>query len=843
MKVLSVDLHGFKSFAQSTRLEFDDGVAGIVGPNGSGKSNVVEAVRWVLGEQSYSQLRGKRTEDVIWSGTKGRPPAGMAEVSITFDNADRFLPIEYTEVTITRRAYRSGENEYLINRSRVRLRDIIALVSAMGQGYTVVSQGTADAALSLTPENRRSLFEEAADITQHYARRDETLRRFTEMQANATRVGDLLAELAPRLRVLARQALQAREREAEEQALRDLQLAYFSRELARSQRARNTARQDLAIAEQGVHNLRAQSGARSHREEVLRQSLRTAEAQLARMDAERTGLSRDADSCERAVREFESKAAEAARELAGATSRHEAATTAAEAARRELAAAASAVEHVSGQVTSAQQELAVAEQGEAKRSSERDVALARLSQLRADVTRHEEDARQARTSITHLAERLDAAEAEHRSQASDLEERRNALARSTRNHQVFDAAARSAQQAVVCAAAAAEHARDAVRRCADEHARLNAEHVKARAEVREKQRRLSLLAEMQHTGTGLNRGAQAVLRASANQELRGIVGTLGSVMVVPERLEQAVESVLGAALQNVVTRRWADAEQAIALLKRTSAGRVTFLPLDTLRPPTRPGIPPGEGIIGIASDLVDTDAAVRPALLHALGRVLIVEDLPTARLIVQRMGGVSAVVTLGGETLRPGGSLTGGAPVRETGMLAREREFRLLPAEIERAERKLQEAEQSLRTAEQGKTAVADRDRRAQHDHQAAIHAAREAASRLEGVLREQERLRQQEAWLDTNVDRAATESETLRSRLNIAQEQQRTCEKQARLAARTLEQAEQTAGATEQESRSAAALLAALRTKLAVSQERQRSAQSVRTKAEASLRGAEAER
>ena len=842
MRVLSLDVHGFKSFAQSTRLEFDDGVAGIVGPNGSGKSNVVEAVRWVLGEQSYSQLRGKRTEDVIWSGTKGRAAAGMAEVSITFDNADRFLPIEYAEVTITRRAYRSGENEYMINRSRVRLRDIIALVSAMGQGYTVVSQGTADAALSLTPENRRSLFEEAADITQHYARRDETLRRFTEMQTNATRVGDLLSELAPRLRALSRQARQAREREAEEQHLRDLQLAYYSRELARSTQALHTAREELTAAERSARDLRAQCETLSLRDQELRQGLKVAESDLSRMEEERALLSRDEDKCRRTLREAEHRAAECARELAGAESRHTTATAAVDAARKELQATTSASEVADASLTSARQQLAEAEQHEAKRSTERKAALAELDRLRAEARKCDEDTRQQRELITTLSERLDTIQADQHTQANALEQQRSALDQGIRSEQVFDAAARSAQEAAMRADAAVEQVRHAARRIADEHARLHAMLVEARADVREKQSRLSLLSEMHHSGAGLNRGAQTVVRASAKRELTGIVGTLGSVIAVPERLEPAVESVLGAALQNVVTRRWADAEQAIALLKRSGAGRVTFLPLDTLRPPTRPSVPAGPGIIGIAAELVDAEPDVRPALIHALGRVLIVEDLLTARSTVQRMGGISAVVTLGGETLRPGGSLTGGAPVRESGMLAREREIRDLPSQIEQAQRTMQETERSLRDVGLNRESVAEQERRLQQEQQAAIHDVRQAESQLAGTRRQQDRLRQQEEWLRATVDRTSTECETLQSRLNTAQETLLAAEKRARVVTGELQRTVHAAGASEQDARDAASRLVALRTSLAVAQERARSAQAARTKAQATLLNAEAE-
>ncbi|MDQ3856815.1 MAG: AAA family ATPase, partial [Chloroflexota bacterium] len=255
MRVQCVQLHGFKSFALPTRLEFDAGVGAIVGPNGSGKSNLVEAVRWVLGEQSLSQLRGRRSEDLIWAGSPRRAGTGMAEVAITFDNTDHSLPSPYAEVTVIRRAYRSGENEYLINGARVRLKDIAELTAAIGQGYTIVGQGTADAVLSLTPQGRRGIFEAAADITQHYSRRDDALRRLAQIENNTERVRDLLSELEPRLRALSRQARQAKEREREEQRLRSLLVALYARDLARSRQRVDEAEKQLQAAERAAREL------------------------------------------------------------------------------------------------------------------------------------------------------------------------------------------------------------------------------------------------------------------------------------------------------------------------------------------------------------------------------------------------------------------------------------------------------------------------------------------------------------------------------------------------------------------------------------------------------------
>src|SRR3954451_11059594 len=211
MRLKRLQLHGFKTFAPRTELVFGEGLTGIVGPNGSGKSNVADAVRWVLGEQSLSNLRAKRTEDLIFAGSSNRAPLGMAEVSITIDNSDRLLPLEFSEVTLTRRAYRSGENEYYINKSRVRLRDVLDIASTLGQAYTVVGQGLVDGALSLRPEERRELFEEAAAIRGYFVQREDALRRLTRTEENVTRISDLAAELEPQVRRMERQARQAEE--------------------------------------------------------------------------------------------------------------------------------------------------------------------------------------------------------------------------------------------------------------------------------------------------------------------------------------------------------------------------------------------------------------------------------------------------------------------------------------------------------------------------------------------------------------------------------------------------------------------------------------------------------
>src|SRR5438477_12510397 len=222
MRLKRLQLQGFKTFVPKTELQFREGLTAIVGPNGSGKSNIADAVRWALGEQSLSNLRAKRTEDLIFAGSSNRAPLGMAEVSITIDNGDRLLPLEFGEVTLMRRAFRSGENEYYINKSRVRLRDVLDVASILGQAYTVVGQGLVDAALSLRPEERRELFEEAAAIRGYFVQREDALKRLARTEENTARLSDIASELEPQVRRMERQARQAQEYKDLESKLHEL---------------------------------------------------------------------------------------------------------------------------------------------------------------------------------------------------------------------------------------------------------------------------------------------------------------------------------------------------------------------------------------------------------------------------------------------------------------------------------------------------------------------------------------------------------------------------------------------------------------------------------------------
>lgn len=703
-------LQGYKTFATRTEFLFDAGVTAVVGPNGSGKSNVADALRWVLGEQSFSALRGKRTEDMIFSGSEQRARMGMAQVTLTLDNSTGWLPIDFSEIEITRRAYRSGDNEYYLNGNRVRLRDITELLGSSGlseRTYSVIGQGLVDQALSQRAEERRKLFEEAAGITVHQARREQAAQKLAEATTNLTRARDIISELTPRLRYLKGQARRAQEYQ---QLKRDLEAHLHTWYGYRWRQAL------LAVASAKARAADAASAA-----EEQAAALNTLLEQVSARRAERAELREQVSEWHRLSSGLHRQAETVGRELAVRSEQLRLWREQHEELQRELIHLRAAFEDGTQRLQAAEAALAAARAGHEAHAA-RVAEAQRLLEAR-------EQAR--RSQATRLAQAQDAALAlktqlaERRSRLGQLAERRSELARADAE-QAQGAAAAAAQIADLeaqlktlaargaeLAAALAEAERDRQAQ-AQALAAAQAEERAAAAQVAEAQRGLSRLQDQQDMllrlrdeGAGLSAGARAVLaagrpaaapRADAptagkprpaapiGADLQGILGALGELIEVPPELERAMEAALGGRVQDIVVRRWEDAEAAVDFLKRSQAGRATFLPLDSLRPGRPADVPRMAGVIGLASELVTFDPAIRPAVELALNHTVVVQDLPTARRLLGRAGGAT-LVTLEGEIVRPGGSVTGGAENRgrDSGLLARARALRELPAQIQAA--------------------------------------------------------------------------------------------------------------------------------------------------------------
>ncbi len=715
-------LHGYKTFAARTEFVFDAGITAIVGPNGSGKSNIADALRWVLGEQSYSTLRGKRTEDMIFSGSEQRPRMGMAHVSLVLDNSTGWLPIDFAEVEIARRAYRSGENEYFLNGNRVRLRDITELLGSSGlseRTYSIIGQGLIDQALSQRPEERRRLFEEAAGITVHQAKREQAAQKLAESLTNLTRARDILNELTPRLRYLKGQARRAQEYQ---QLKRDLEAqlriwyGYRWRQAVQAavaaKTAANEAGQVVAAQSEVLDAVVAAMAARRAERSTLREKLGEWHNQSSRIHREAEAVQRELAVRGEQVRLWREQAGELQREvdhlqviLEDGRLRLAAAQAELTAARERHQALIAAV----SEVQSSLEERERARQAQAQAIARgQEAVLALKTQLAAQESRLSQLAERRSELARGDADEAQAAQAAA-AQIADLEARLQALAG---QGQKLTAALAGIDQERQQQAQALAAAQEAEARAADELAAAQ----RALARLQDQQ---EMFTRLRDEGAGLSGGVRAVLAAARKPDSRkpdsrtspaplsGILGTLGELIEVPPELERAIEAALGGRIQDVVVRRWEDAEAAVAYLKESRAGRATFLPLDSLRPGREAEVPRAAGVVGLASRLIRFDPLIRPAVELALNHTVVVEDLAIARRLLGKAG-AATLVTLDGEIVRPTGSVTGGAENRnrDSGLLARSRALRELPPQIEAAAARVAAAQSKVQTARQEQQAA-----------------------------------------------------------------------------------------------------------------------------------------
>ncbi len=784
-RLTRLELQGFKSFAAKTVFLFERGITAIIGPNGSGKSNVADAVRWALGEQSYGALRGKKTEDVIFAGGQGKAPAGMAEVTLTFDNSTGWLASEYTEVTITRRAFRGGENQYLINGRRVRLKDVQILTASLGSSHVVVGQGLVDAALSQRAEERMALFEHAADLTGLRIKAVEAAKSLSETEANSARIRDVLSEVEPRLKSLERAARQSKEyitlrdrrralqwrleRDLLAEALEAYEAARAGAEgdeanLARSQRALDEAGQTVVTARQAAEAARAvldQQGVRAqsvadqarrvgHERDLTRERIAALTRRREDMAETESGLAeqqatvqRDLTTIAAAIAETEQAIGEARTGSSGVETR----IAAIRATRRDL-------ERRVGELTraSAEQERRQHDLGRqrALRRQRLDTDSAELERVAGNVSDRVERIARFEADLAALTE-TDAAE----------QQRLDAIAGSLTTHAAREEAAAEAERA----------SREQIDRAERDLSRVTA--------------RLEALQRLHDSGAGLYQGVRAVQQAAKQGQLSGIRGPIVELIESPAEFETAIEVALGGHLQDIVVERWADAEQAIGFLKRAGAGRATFQPLDTVRGRRESQIPADvarmPGVHGVAASLIGHDSDLETVVWSLLGRTLVVEDLQTTRAALRSLSGGWSVVTRSGEIARSSGAVTGGAAVKESGMLARERELRELPDERRRHERARDAAVTERQTARESLANLAT-ERRALESEQAGLLAARKERTAQQGRI---------ERWL-TDLRREQTETDrrlaTLTSAIESATGDLATLDQQLTECATTLE-------------------------------------------------------
>jgi len=703
-------LHGYKTFANPTEFEFNSGITAIVGPNGSGKSNITDAIRWVLGEQSFSTLRAKRTEDMIFAGGKQRARLGMAEVSMTFDNVEQWLPIGFSEVTITRRAYRSGENEYLLNGTRVRLKDIVEILSKAGLGrskYVVIGQGLVDAALSLRAVERRSLIEAAAGIEAYLTKRQAALNRLAETRQNVLRVNDIINEISPRLRRLEKQAKRAEQHAILSHTLGDLLRTWYGYKWGRAASELQRAQKRVEQQEELLQAQRDKLKQLGTRLQALRDRRQELVRNLEQWRTEQTDLLSQIEDLRRRLavnqeraRQFRRQSAEIEDEIASATSRKAIIKEAIATAEAEIEALAQSEEQESARLQEMQQELALLDSRRKEKQDE-------LTDVQEDSYRLASRIAAARSEMLQIKSRREQIETEIGEHRTHLEEQARQHAQlATQLEQLTEELASLSEEANGIQSQLAAKRKELTQSLATQ-SELRASLDQAQGETRKLLDRKALLERMRQESAGYGPAARALL--TRRSKIPGIVGSVASLMEVPEELEKAIDAALGPLVQAIVVQEWDSIDKAAALLVASDEGQATLISMSDLSHRGEASIPSSSQTIGIASDLVSYPAEYRTLFQHLLGSVIVVRDLKTAREVRRRRETSGArIVTLDGQALGADGTVTVGPRKVEASLLRQEREWRSLPDRINAAREQEKRIESALQKQKDLLTALQD---------------------------------------------------------------------------------------------------------------------------------------
>ena len=695
MILKALEMQGFKSFPDKTVLSFGKGITAVVGPNGSGKSNISDAVRWVLGEQSTKSLRGSRMEDVIFGGTSLRKALGYAEVTLRLDNTDRSLhDCDRDEVAVTRRFYRSGESEYRINGEECRLRDIHELFMDTGlgrDGYSMVSQGRIADLVSARSTQRRDMLEEAAGISHLRYRRTDANRRLAQAEENLVRLRDILAELEGRIGPLKTQSEKAQKFLALSSEKKTLEIGLWLHTIEKSKAGLREQERKLSIAAAQY----AQSEARLS---ALNEEIDAAIEQAHGLTAEAEQLRQTIAALEEEAAVLDGRIAVEQNSIA-----HNNATI--ERISGDMGDGTRSVQTLEEQIRAAQAENAGKEATIDAKTAEAQEALEQLNALLGQSSAGSEKLREINETMTALAlkladERVRASTAASTAEAlaarvaeidAGAGQRQTALDAIEREHADADAALKSLRDA----ADGHENSMDGYRMLLDSRSgkaeTLRKEIESIHLDIYQKNARIKMLDDLEKNLDGYAGSVQKVIREAKRGTLRGIRGTVSQLISVPAEYAVAIETALGAALQNVVTEDENAAKRAILFLKEQRAGRATFLPLTsvTARPFTEKGLENCAGYIDMAADLVACDAAYDAIIGSLLGRTAVAETIDDAIAIAKKYGYRFRIVTLDGQLVNAGGSMTGGSRGAGVGFLSRMTEIEALKTSVAALEKTL----------------------------------------------------------------------------------------------------------------------------------------------------------
>ena len=705
MYLKNIEVQGFKSFAQKINFEFHNGITGIVGPNGSGKSNVGDAVRWVLGEQSARSLRGGNMQDVIFSGTETRKPLGYASVAITLDNSDHKLPVDFNEVTVTRRLYRSGESEYKINGSACRLKDINEMFYDTGigkEGYSIIGQGQIDRILSGKPEERRELFDEAAGIVKFKRRKNTTIKKLEEERQNLVRVTDILSELTRQLEPLEKQSETARVYLSKRETLKELDVNMFLMEYAAAAKELKELEEKNIIAQNQLKDTQSSYDRTKVEYERLEQEL---EDLNSKMDALRIS------GQEQAIRK---------QQLEGQIN----------VLNEQILAGAQNEEHYKGRIQTIETELSVRTDSKKKLEEEKTDIYAQLKAVRKKLSEEEEKLRTAqenmeactlevengkneiieilnsRANVKGKAQRFDAMMEQAEIRKAEISQRILRLKSEEEEQQTILTTARKQYDEITSqienANEECEHLNLSVMKIQE---KLKEQNTKLEAEQTAYHREASRLDSLRNIAERYDGYGNSIRRVMEQKErVPGIQGVVADLIQVNKDYEIAIETALGGSIQNIVTDNEQTAKTMIEFLKKNRYGRATFLPMSSISP--RGEFTPKEalkepGVVGIASELVSVASQYQQITKFLLGRVLVVDNIDHAIAIGKKYRHSLRMVTTEGESLSPGGSMTGGAFRNNSNLLGRRREIEELETRVESLKNQLEAQNTARRNIKQ----------------------------------------------------------------------------------------------------------------------------------------------
>ncbi|MDO4489630.1 MAG: chromosome segregation protein SMC [Lachnospiraceae bacterium] len=824
MYLKSIEMHGFKSFANKITLEFHDGITGIVGPNGSGKSNVGDAVRWVLGEQSAKQLRGGNMQDVIFSGTETRKPLGFASVAITLDNSDHQLNIEYDEVTVTRRLYRSGESEYLLNGKNCRLKDINELFYDTGigkEGYSIIGQGQIEKILSGKPEDRRELFDEAAGIVKFKRRKAATIKKLEEEQSNLVRVTDILSELSRQVGPLEKQAEKARVYLKKRDELKELDLDLFCVD------SRNIRSQRTDIEEKKS----------------------AAEEELAGICRELEETKKEYDSLEQEIQELDDRILKLRENSSGSVLRQQQMDSQIAILKEQIRAIEQTAEHYQERLEAIAQEKIRRERVRTERQNEGRMLLEnfdkagkekRMKEMAVEDIQNRivvlnEEANQARTGMidllntrstvkgklqrydtmleqitirkSELLSRVMSLKTEERSQLDGLQQQREA----------FEALSGRVREK-------RDRMKELQLQLENQGKTMEEASQKLEVSQREYHRQSSRLESLRNMAERYDGYGNSIKKVMEQKDRNpGIHGVVADLIQTGKKYETAVETALGGAMQNIVTDNESTAKYLIEFLKRGHFGRATFLPLTSMKEDRsfiQKNILAEPGVLGSADTLVTCQDMYRNLVKRLLGKTVVVDTIDHAIAIGRKYSHSVRMVTLEGELLSPGGSMTGGSFRNNSNLLGRKREIEDLEKQVRTLKQDMQGATETLEQVRQARGELRrtmgslneDLQRLYLEQNTAKINydSAREKAGALkndylelqnesreiegqiseitenrEQIRRELEESQEQELLFEQTVEKAENSLEQLREKEQAALEQQEN----ARLSFASLEQ------------------------------------------------------